>query len=157
MDTGGLERGLYEDVLTSALEKGIAELLDSDQSITAELTDAEAADRFALHVATAVRRALEGQPDMGRALLSSQVIGELLRTLDRNVRPHRWGLTQGPGTQHRRRVPEPGTSASERDFWFLGTARYVSHKGSRPLAVVWRLDHAIPADLHPDFAAVGAA
>ncbi len=30
-------------------------------------------------------------------------------------------------------------------FFFLGTARYVSHTGSRPMAVTWKLDHPMPA------------
>ena len=46
---------------------------------------------------------------------------------------------------------------TDRDFWFLGTAHYISHEGSRPMAVVWKLDHPIPADLYPDFAALGVA
>jgi hypothetical protein len=46
---------------------------------------------------------------------------------------------------------------SERDYWFLGEATYRSHEGTRPMAVVWQLRHPIPADLYPDFAAVGAA
>ena len=27
---------------------------------------------------------------------------------------------------------------------FLGNARYVSHKGSNPMAIVWKMDHEIP-------------
>ncbi|MGB8020535.1 MAG: DUF3427 domain-containing protein [Candidatus Nanopelagicales bacterium] len=46
---------------------------------------------------------------------------------------------------------------TDRDFWFLGPASYASHEGSRPMAIVWRLAHPIPADLYPDFAALGAA
>lgn len=30
-------------------------------------------------------------------------------------------------------------------FTFLGTAKYVSHTGSRPMNVIWKLDHKIPA------------
>jgi len=32
-----------------------------------------------------------------------------------------------------------------RSFLFLGPARYVSHRGSRPIAITWRLDHPMPA------------
>jgi hypothetical protein len=32
-------------------------------------------------------------------------------------------------------------------FHFLGPARYVSHTGSRPMSITWRLDHALPAKL----------
>ncbi len=31
-------------------------------------------------------------------------------------------------------------------YLFAGPARYVSHSGDRPVAFVWRLDHALPAD-----------
>lgn len=33
-----------------------------------------------------------------------------------------------------------------RSFLFLGPAQYVSHSGSRPIAITWRLDHSLPAD-----------
>jgi superfamily II DNA or RNA helicase/HKD family nuclease len=32
-------------------------------------------------------------------------------------------------------------------FYFLGPARYVSHAGSRPMSVTWRLEHPLPAKL----------
>jgi superfamily II DNA or RNA helicase/HKD family nuclease len=32
-------------------------------------------------------------------------------------------------------------------FYFLGPARYVSHVGSMPMSVTWRLDHPLPAKL----------
>lgn len=31
-------------------------------------------------------------------------------------------------------------------YLFLGPARYVSHTGDRPIAITWRLDHAMPTD-----------
>ncbi len=30
-------------------------------------------------------------------------------------------------------------------YYFLGPARYVSHSGSRPMSIVWRLEHPLPA------------
>src|SRR4051812_37184624 len=30
-------------------------------------------------------------------------------------------------------------------FLFLGEASYVSHRGERPMAITWRLSHALPA------------
>jgi superfamily II DNA or RNA helicase len=44
----------------------------------------------------------------------------------------------------------------ERAFWFLGPARYVSHAGERPMAITWRLSHALPGDLFSQFAAAVA-
>ena len=45
---------------------------------------------------------------------------------------------------------------SDRAFWFLGPATYVRHSGERPMAVVWRLEHALPGDLFATFAAAVA-
>ncbi len=30
-------------------------------------------------------------------------------------------------------------------YTFLGTARYRSHEGSRPMSIIWELDHPMPA------------
>ncbi|MCA1671367.1 MAG: DUF3427 domain-containing protein, partial [Actinobacteria bacterium] len=46
--------------------------------------------------------------------------------------------------------------ADDRAFWCLGTARYRSHEGDRPIAFVWKLDHPLPADLYTSFAAAVA-
>jgi hypothetical protein len=35
-----------------------------------------------------------------------------------------------------------------RPCFFLGTARYFSHTGSRPMAITWKVDHPIPADFY---------
>jgi hypothetical protein len=34
-------------------------------------------------------------------------------------------------------------------YLFLGTARYVSHEGSRPMSITWELDHPMPAGFFP--------
>jgi hypothetical protein len=47
-------------------------------------------------------------------------------------------------------------SAQDRAFWFLGPATYVSHRGERPMAITWRLEHALPGDLFARFAAAVA-
>lgn len=44
----------------------------------------------------------------------------------------------------------------ERAFWFLGPARYISHKGERPMAITWKLDVPLPGDLYAAFAAAVA-
>lgn len=48
-------------------------------------------------------------------------------------------------------------SASDRAFWFLGPARYMSHEGERPIAITWKLEHRLPADLFTEFAAAAVA
>lgn len=45
---------------------------------------------------------------------------------------------------------------SDRAFWFLGPAGYVSHEGERPMAITWRLEHPLPGDLFARFAAAVA-
>jgi superfamily II DNA or RNA helicase len=44
----------------------------------------------------------------------------------------------------------------ERAFHFLGPATYVKHEGELPMAVTWRLHHALPGDLFASFAAAVA-
>ncbi len=44
----------------------------------------------------------------------------------------------------------------DRAYWCLGTARYQSHQNERPIAFVWKLDHALPPDLYVAFAAAVA-
>jgi hypothetical protein len=46
--------------------------------------------------------------------------------------------------------------ADERAFTFLGPATYVSHVGEAPMAITWRLQHALPGDLFQAFAAAVA-
>lgn len=45
------------------------------------------------------------------------------------------------------------THITERAFWFLGPATYVSHEGERPMAVTWRLKQPLSGDLYAQFAA----
>jgi hypothetical protein len=45
---------------------------------------------------------------------------------------------------------------TERAFWCLGPATYVSHEGDRPIAFVWRLQRQLPAELYTSFAAAVA-
>ncbi|HEX7309916.1 MAG TPA: DUF3427 domain-containing protein [Gaiellaceae bacterium] len=42
---------------------------------------------------------------------------------------------------------------TDRAFWCLGPATYVSHEGDRPIAFVWKLNRRLPAELYTSFAA----
>jgi hypothetical protein len=44
----------------------------------------------------------------------------------------------------------------DRAFHFIGPATYVSHTGSYPMAIVWKLKHRLPGDLFQSFAAAVA-
>jgi hypothetical protein len=46
--------------------------------------------------------------------------------------------------------------ATDRAFWCLGLARYLSHKGDRPIAFEWELETPLPADLYTAMAAAVA-
>jgi superfamily II DNA or RNA helicase len=45
---------------------------------------------------------------------------------------------------------------TDRAFWCLGPATYVSHEGDRPIAFVWKLQRQLPAELYTSFAAAVA-
>jgi superfamily II DNA or RNA helicase/HKD family nuclease len=44
----------------------------------------------------------------------------------------------------------------DRSFWFLGPASFVSSRGEKPMAIVWRLQWLLPGDLFTQFAAAVA-
>jgi superfamily II DNA or RNA helicase len=46
--------------------------------------------------------------------------------------------------------------SDERAFYFVGPASYVKHESELPMAVTWRLEHALPGDLFTAFAAAVA-
>ena len=46
--------------------------------------------------------------------------------------------------------------SDDRAFYFLGPATYVKHEGELPMAVTWKLEHALPGDLFASFAAAVA-
>jgi hypothetical protein len=41
-------------------------------------------------------------------------------------------------------------------FWFLGPAKYRSHRGERPMAIIWDLEFPLPGDLFAKFAVAAA-
>ncbi len=47
------------------------------------------------------------------------------------------------------RLQRTGTDGLASPFVFLGPVDYVSHEGERPISLVWRLRHAIPASILP--------
>jgi len=47
-------------------------------------------------------------------------------------------------------------NTADRAFWFLGPATYVRHEGEQPMAITWRLEYPLPADLYTSFAAAVA-
>jgi superfamily II DNA or RNA helicase/HKD family nuclease len=47
-------------------------------------------------------------------------------------------------------------NTSDRAFWFLGPATYISHESERPMGITWKLDVPLPGDLYVVFAAAVA-
>ena len=77
-----LQPGLYEALLTGALDKRLADLVVA--AVTPELralADAEAADRLSRHLAMVVTRAIEALPEHGRAQAGAQIISRLIDLL----------------------------------------------------------------------------
>jgi hypothetical protein len=77
-----LEPGLYEALVTSALERRLAELVGG--TVIPEvrpLAAADAGDRFSREVAAAVVRAIEAVPESDRAQLGATITQQLLELL----------------------------------------------------------------------------
>ena len=82
-----LARGLYEILITEALDRQLGELDERLSATKAELRSADAADRLALHVGRLLRRAL-GAVDDGKRVevgvrLARQIVDDIARALDR--------------------------------------------------------------------------
>jgi superfamily II DNA or RNA helicase/HKD family nuclease len=76
-----LRRGLYETLVTEALDADLGALAEGDASLvvdTQPLRDAEAADRIAWHVSSVLERALEALPEKKRARMGLEVARSLL-------------------------------------------------------------------------------
>ncbi len=77
-----LEPGLYEALLTGALEKRLARLVVAAVDPRRhELADSEAADRLSRHLAAVVTRAIEAIPEEGRAQTGANIVEKLIELL----------------------------------------------------------------------------
>ena len=77
-----LEPGLYEALLTGALDKRLASRVAA--AVAPELrklADAEAADRLSRHLAAIVTRAIEALPEQGRAQGGASIVEKLIELL----------------------------------------------------------------------------
>ncbi|MBK8095579.1 MAG: DUF3427 domain-containing protein [Planctomycetes bacterium] len=79
------ERGLYELLITEALQATLQRLAGGLSVDRADLDDAEAADRIALHIARVVERVVRGVSEQGRARFGIQLARELLTAVDARV------------------------------------------------------------------------
>src|SRR5258708_895861 len=79
-----LSRGLYEDLITAALEASLREVGDQHEVLRGPLRPGEAADRVALQLARVIRRTLEGKPDRERVAVGIALARSLLAELHSN-------------------------------------------------------------------------
>jgi superfamily II DNA or RNA helicase/HKD family nuclease len=75
-----LNPGLYEDLITEVLSHRLDAVLDGGP-VTTALTNAEAADRLAMHVARVVERAVATLPDEDRAAVGTQIARRLVELI----------------------------------------------------------------------------
>jgi superfamily II DNA or RNA helicase len=79
---GDLGRGVYEALITAALEARIEELKEARlDAQVGDLANAEAPDRLSRHVGDVVRRALESLPEESRAEVGAVLVRRLLEEL----------------------------------------------------------------------------
>jgi HKD family nuclease len=81
-----LERGLYEVLITEALEAHLQGLGERVQALRTSLRTAEAADRVALHLSRIIQRSLSAVGDQERVEVSIALARALLQQIDATVR-----------------------------------------------------------------------
>src|SRR5579859_8176397 len=92
-------RGLYEDLITEAVEAQLQTLGDELQAIRTCIRPAEAADRLALHLGRIVQRALSAVKDSDRVSIGVVLARQLIEQIDQAI----------AGAHVRRDIPiEPG-------------------------------------------------
>ena len=92
------DRGLYELLITEAIEAQLHELGGSLEAVREALRAAEAADRIALHIGRVVQRAIEAIGEDGRSARGTELarqIVELIRT-----------SSSGSGLDQERPIPQ---------------------------------------------------
>src|SRR3546814_9186959 len=77
-----LQRGLYEQLVTEALEAQLSELDVKYKSLRGQLHGEEAADRIALHLGAVVRRVISGLDSRKRASVGLELASQIVHLLD---------------------------------------------------------------------------
>lgn len=75
------ERGLYETLVTEAMEEQLAALDGRLQARRSELHEAEAADRIALHLARVIERAIDKLDERERVKVGTRLARELVEQI----------------------------------------------------------------------------
>ncbi|MEO8270018.1 MAG: DEAD/DEAH box helicase family protein, partial [Aureliella sp.] len=77
-----LQRGLYEQLVTNALETKLNELDSKRKAFRGRLHSEEAADRIALHLATLVRRSISGLDSKQRTEVGLRLARQIVQLLE---------------------------------------------------------------------------
>ena len=149
----GLADGVYEDLVTEALDQALAELDPSRSRALAALPDADAHVHLARHVARELERVLAALPADGRAAAASELVGRLLEQLAAMVAdgqgdpvPVREQVIAPPPRRllaiHRSAVPErPATPLSVSTLLTRNQAEpAIGHELAREIATADRID-----------------
>jgi hypothetical protein len=82
----GRERGLYEVLVTEALDADLTTLGDTLVPLRKGLRSAEAADRVALHLSRILQRALAGLEDKDRVAVGVSLARKLVGVIDQSLK-----------------------------------------------------------------------
>lgn len=131
-----LPPGLYERLITCALREALEGEGDSIDTETTELGRDAAPLVLAKHVHDAAARVLRQSGKLENQLeLVNRVLGVLADAGDGTIDP-----TDAVD------APARLLLALIREKRRLGPVRYESHRGERPMQIVWRLERPAPAD-----------
>lgn len=86
--TGGIQPGVYEELITSAVEARLGQLLASEFVERSNLSAADAADRLALHVSEVVARVIDSIPLESRSDVGLQLTRQLIADLEHRLSEH---------------------------------------------------------------------
>ena len=76
-------RGLYEELITEALEANLLQVGETLRTRRRSLPQAEAADRISLHLARVVKKAIECLKDKERVTEGIRLARRILRLIDK--------------------------------------------------------------------------
>ena len=150
-----LPPGLYEQLINHNLRQEL-DTVPAERKSVMPVDPAEATEVLSRYIAEAAKRALsgmaEGRGDVAdQVALANRLIGLLPEMACQSVDGRAEQLMallghKAQGSHVLLFVREfKNDACGAAPYTFLGTADYVSHTGSRPMNIVWRLHQEIPA------------
>ena len=99
-------RGIYETILTEALDKELATLAAGLRESREKLRPAEAADRLSLHISRIVRRLIATVDEKDRVAIGVKLTRSLINTIDKIAQTRLPELSDAIDPTERPAVPE---------------------------------------------------